>query len=277
MIDQSSLLQWKQIVPWPNELQVEQDLVISRALIDIFNHPILKTSLAFRGGTALQKLFFPRPLRYSEDLDFVQINTGSIGPLFDAIKEVLDPWLGKPKRKIGAGVATLIYRFNAADPNKTPLRLKVEINTREHFNCQPLLTIPFSVTTPWFNGKTTLITYRIEELLATKLRALYQRNKGRDLFDLARAIELLVIDVAVIIKGFQYYLSQIGLIVSRAEFEQNLLLKKELMSFRQDIEPLLPNTVLHNFNNDFIMVMEQIINLLPGLPWQGKKTKLKVN
>ncbi|MGI9214823.1 MAG: hypothetical protein ACR2HS_04050 [Gammaproteobacteria bacterium] len=61
MIDQSSLLQWKQVVPWPNELQVEQDLVISRALINIFNHPILKTSLAFRGGTALQKLFFPKP------------------------------------------------------------------------------------------------------------------------------------------------------------------------------------------------------------------------
>ena len=275
MIDQSSLLLWKQIVPWPNELQVEQDLVISRALINIFNHPILKTSLAFRGGTALQKLFFPKPLRYSEDLDFVQVNPGSIGPLFDALKEVLDPWLGCPKRKIGAGRATLIYRFNAADPNQTPLRLKVEINTREHFNCQPLLTIPFSITTPWFSGKTTLITYQIEELLATKLRALYQRKKGRDLFDLARAIELLVIDVSIIIKSFQYYLAQMDLTISRAEFEQNLLLKKELVSFRQDIEPLLPNMLLHSFNKDFIMVMDQIINLLPGSPWQGKSSSNK--
>jgi predicted nucleotidyltransferase component of viral defense system len=273
MIDQSSLLQWKQMIPWPNELQVEQDLVISRALIDIFNHPILKTSLVFRGGTALQKLFFPKPLRYSEDLDFVQINIGSIGPLFDVLKEVLDPWLGSPKRKIGAGRATLIYKFHAADLNQTPLRLKIEINTREHFNCQPLLSIPFSITTPWFSGKTTLITYQIEELLATKLRALYQRNKGRDLFDLARAVELLVIDVAIIIKNFQYYLAQMDLTVSRAEFERNLLLKKELISFRQDIEPLLSNTLLHNFNNDFIIVMDQIINLLPGLPWQGKSNK----
>jgi hypothetical protein len=49
-------------------------------------------------------------------------------------------------------------------------------------------------------------------------------------------------------------------------------LKKELVSFRQDIESLLPNMLLHSFNNDFIMVMEQIINLLPGLPWQGKRS-----
>ena len=164
MIDQSSLLQWKQQVPWPNELQVEQDLVISRALVEIFNHPTLRSTLAFRGGTALQKLFFPKPLRYSEDLDFVQINTGAIGSIFDALKEVLDPWLGKPKRKIGEGRATLIYRFNASDPNQTPLRLKVEINTREHYHCQPLLTVPFKFTTPWFSGNTELVTYQIEEL-----------------------------------------------------------------------------------------------------------------
>ena len=62
--------------------------------------------------------------------------------------------------------------------------------------------------------------------------------------------------------------------ISRAEFEQNLFLKKELMSFKQDIEPLLPNMLVHNFNNDFIMVMDQIINLLPGLPWQGKNTNI---
>ena len=260
------------MVPLPNELQVEQDLVISKALINIFNHPILKTSLAFRAGTALQKLFFPKPLRYSEDLDFVQLNVGFIGSLFDCLREVLDPWLGVPKRKIVPGRATLIYRFNAADPNQTLLRLKIEINTREHFNCQPLITIPFFVTTPWFVGKTTIITYQVEELLASKLRALYQRNKGRDLFDLARAIELLVIDVGIIIKIFKYYLAQVDLTISRAEFQQNLLLKKELMSFRQDIEPLLPNMLVHNFNNDFIMVMEQIINLLPGLPWQGNRS-----
>ena len=270
MIDQSSLLQWKQLVPWPNELQVEQDLVISRALVEIFNHPTLRSTLAFRGGTALQKLFFKQPLRYSEDLDFVQINSGAIGSIFDSLKEVLDPWLGNPKRKIGEGRATLIYRFNASDPNQTPLRLKVEINTREHYHCQPLLNMPFKVATPWFSGNTELITYQIEELLGTKLRALYQRKKGRDLFDLARVIEFLDVDVKKVVESFQYYLAKMDLKISRAEFEQNLLMKKDLREFRQDIEPLLPSIILHDFNKDFIIVMEQIIILLPGISWQGK-------
>ena len=41
-----------------------------------------------------------------------------------------------------------------------------------------------AVDSEWFSGSGTIITYRLEELMATKLRALYQRRKGRDLFDL---------------------------------------------------------------------------------------------
>ena len=37
---------------------------------------------------------------------------------------------------------------------------------------------------PWFTGATDIITYELDELMATKLRALYQRRKGRDLFDI---------------------------------------------------------------------------------------------
>lgn len=74
----------------------EQDLVICRALLDIFNHPILENKLAFRGGTAMFKLHMP-PARYSEDIDLVQIQAGPIGLLMDGIRETLSPWLGEPK------------------------------------------------------------------------------------------------------------------------------------------------------------------------------------
>ncbi|MGH2469017.1 MAG: nucleotidyl transferase AbiEii/AbiGii toxin family protein [Chloroflexota bacterium] len=37
---------------------------------------------------------------------------------------------------------------------------------------------------PWFTGSADVPTFALEELLGTKLRALYQRRKGRDLFDL---------------------------------------------------------------------------------------------
>jgi hypothetical protein len=58
MIDNRSLVYWQQHAPWPDPAQIEQDLIISRALVDIFSHPLLKKELAFRGGTALQKCFY---------------------------------------------------------------------------------------------------------------------------------------------------------------------------------------------------------------------------
>jgi len=61
--------------------QVEQDLIICRAMCDLFNHPQLKGRIAFRGGTAINKLLFEKPLRYSEDIDLVQVQPGPIGEI----------------------------------------------------------------------------------------------------------------------------------------------------------------------------------------------------
>ena len=58
MIPQDFITEWKRHAPWPRNDQVEQDLIISRALVEIFNHPLLAENLAFRGGTALYKLLF---------------------------------------------------------------------------------------------------------------------------------------------------------------------------------------------------------------------------
>lgn len=57
---------------------MEQDLVISRALVEIFSVPHLASSLAFRGGTALHKLFLRPAARYSEDIDLVQVRADSL-------------------------------------------------------------------------------------------------------------------------------------------------------------------------------------------------------
>jgi hypothetical protein len=55
---------WSVKAPWPDLRQVEQDLIISRSLCDLFNEPALKDKIAFRGGTAIHKLLFKQPLRY---------------------------------------------------------------------------------------------------------------------------------------------------------------------------------------------------------------------
>lgn len=89
MIPYDFISEWRARVPWPQNVQVEQDLIISRALVEMFNSPIVKGSLAFRGGTALYKLHLSPPSRYSEDIDFVQIHSEPVGGLLDAIRTVL--------------------------------------------------------------------------------------------------------------------------------------------------------------------------------------------
>ena len=182
MIPENFLEQWRLQAPWRTLDMVEQDLVISRALICLYKHAKIRESLAFRGGTALNKLYITPPARYSEDIDLVQIKSHPIGETVKAIRSVLDDWLGAPKSKLTQRSAKLIYRYPSI--GIAPGKLKIEINTTEHFYIRPLKTIEHTVNSPWFEDKAEILTYELNELMATKLCALYQRNKGRDLFDL---------------------------------------------------------------------------------------------
>jgi predicted nucleotidyltransferase component of viral defense system len=82
----------------------------------------------------------------------------------------------------------LRFRLPAEDQASTaPIRIKLEIHTRERIAYDPPSFVPFEVTNPWFTGSAEVTTFSKEEILATKLRALLQRDKGRDLLDLAHA------------------------------------------------------------------------------------------
>ena len=93
MIPTAFLQAWSRKAPWPDLRQVEQDLIICRALCDLFNAPALAGKIAFRGGTAIHKLLFKQPLRYSDDIDLVQTHAEPIGGTVDAIRAALS-WLG---------------------------------------------------------------------------------------------------------------------------------------------------------------------------------------
>ena len=69
MIPQAYITEWSQHVPWQTNEQVEQDLVICRALVEIFSDKWLANRLAFRGGTALHKLYLKPQLAYSGVFD----------------------------------------------------------------------------------------------------------------------------------------------------------------------------------------------------------------
>ena len=206
MINRTAITQWNKIVPWNDNAQVEQDLIISRALVAIFSDEFLATQLAFRGGTALHKLYLSPQPRYSEDIDLVQITPGPIKPIMFRLGEVLS-FLPDRVTKQKRYNNTMLFRMESETPPTVPLRLKIEINCFEHFNELGLVKMPFEMGNNWFSGKCEITTYRLNELLGTKLRALYQRKKGRDLFDLYVALSEASVNIDEILRCYRRYMS----------------------------------------------------------------------
>ena len=97
MIREQAIIEWRREAPWTADWMVEQDLVISRALVEIYSVPDLADRLAFRGGTALYKLYLHPAARYSEDIDLVQVKPEAIGETLTLLRTALDPWLGEPQ------------------------------------------------------------------------------------------------------------------------------------------------------------------------------------
>jgi predicted nucleotidyltransferase component of viral defense system len=270
VIPRAHITAWRSKAPWSTDAQVEQDLVVCRAVVDLFTDELLARAVAFRGGTALHKLHFNPPGRYSEDIDLVQVNAGPIGPVMEAVRARLDPWLGKPQWKQGQGRVTFFYRFESETKPITPLRLKVETNTREHFCVLGPRRAHFQVDSPWHSGASEVLTYEPEELLGTKLRALYQRKKGRDLFDLSEALTRLSgLDSEKIVVCFKRYMENDGLRVTRPEFEANLAGKIDDKVFLSDVPPLLAVGVSFDPAGALERVRDTLLSRLP----EGRATK----
>lgn len=239
MIPRAYIIEWANVAPWAEPRQIEQDLIITKALLHIYEHPILKDILAFRGGTALNKLIFKQPSRYSEDIDLVQVNTEPIGATIDLLQEVLNPWLGIPKRDASHGIVTLSYRTMSDDG--FPIKLKIEINSREHFSILGFQKVPFSSSSSWHSGQVEILTYKTEELLGTKMRALYQRRKGRDLYDLHMVLkDFPLLNINEIIHCFTKYIGHANQSISQKEFLANVEKKLKNKEFLKDMQPLLP-------------------------------------
>ena len=268
MIPSDFIAEWRSHTRWATDEQVEQDLVLSRALVQIFQDTELANDVALRGGTALHKLHFCPARRYSEDIDLVQLRPAPIGPTIDRIRVKLDNWLGKPKREHGEGVR-LIYRFESENPPVVRMRLKIEANTREHLAVRGTTTRTLAVESRWWRGQADIATFEIEELLATKLRALFQRKKGRDLFGLWIALEA-GIDPSAVIDIFRVYAKEGSHQITRALFEENLAGKVHLPAFTDDIPPLLPPGVSFDLEEGVSRVRQEILARVPGEPWKGQ-------
>jgi predicted nucleotidyltransferase component of viral defense system len=269
LIPLSHVQEWSAVAPWPDSRQIEQDLIISRALCDLFNAPALAGAIAFRGGTAIHKLLFDRPLRYSEDIDLVQVRPEPIGDTIDAIRDALR-WLGKCNREQAGHSTHLVFKFAPEAEPETRLKLKVEINTREHQNLFALRKYPFSMESRWHQAQTEIVSFEPEEIFGTKLRALLQRRKNRDLFDLDMGLTQLSMDLGKIIASFEHYLALEGNPISRAVAEQRML-EKFTRSLTEDIAPLLQSGVRFEENDAvdaFGRIWKGLIVRVQGEPWK---------
>jgi predicted nucleotidyltransferase component of viral defense system len=276
LIPNAYLQEWTAHAPWPDLRQVEQDLIICRAMCDLFSSEALRGRIAFRGGTAIHKLLFGKPLRYSEDIDLVQTQPEPIGKTIDGVRAALS-WLGKPKREQAAQVMHLVFSFSPETDPGSKLKLKVEINTREHQNLHGLKTYPFEITSSWHQAKAQIVSFEPEEIFGTKLRALLQRHKNRDLFDLNRGLMQLRLDCDRLIACFQHYLAIEGHPITRAIAEERMLQKLN-QSLTEDIAPLLPAGM--QFTDDdafaaFGRVWQELIARIPGDPWKSSKAVIE--
>lgn len=258
MIPAAFVTAWSARAPWPTPAQVEQDLLLSRVLIEMYRDDFLRDELVFRGGTCLHKLHLPTPRRYSEDLDFVRTTSSGIAPLTQAVTS-----LGA---RLGFDVSTRIsqhpkiyLRTNAADGST--LRIKIEINTHERSPARPMISMPHVVDSPWWSGQGDIITFTPAELVSTKIRALFQRRKGRDLFDLWLALTELNLDPDDILEAYPTYAPP-GLTAKRsiADLEAKALDP----SFRTDIAPLIdPWPRYYDIDTAARMVIDRLLSRIP--------------
>jgi len=159
-----------------------------------------------------------------------------------------------------------VYRFQSEEQPAKPLRLKIEINSREHFTELGYVHSPFAVQSRWWSGAADITTFALEEMLGTKLRALYQRRKGRDVLDLWYALTYGAAAPERIVACFDRYMREGGHRVTRAVFAANLQRKLADPLFRADMSPLLRPGIGWDMELAVEVVTTQLLALLSGEP-----------
>jgi hypothetical protein len=191
---------------------------------------------------------------------------------------LLDPWLGEPVYLRSQVAPALRYTVDAEDGSST-IRLKVEINEVEITPLDPPRTIPFNVTNPRFSGSADIPTFSTEEVLATKLRALLQRDKGRDLVDLAYALEIFPkLNTRRTVDMFGEYTKQKP--IARWEAEKRMFEKLARPSFLGDVRPFLTAEERERFDEAagkraFSKVFDGFITRILGKSWATTPQLLK--
>jgi predicted nucleotidyltransferase component of viral defense system len=129
-------------------------------------------------------------------------------------------------------------------------------------NILGLKKIPFEVNNAWFSGKCNVTGYSIEELLSTKLKALYGRKKGRDLFDLYWALTHLDIDVDKLLHCCKIHYKHAGIKPPTIkQFLRNMEEKMIDHDFTNDIFAVLKPNMEYNNLTAYELVRNKLIKV----------------
>jgi predicted nucleotidyltransferase component of viral defense system len=277
-ITRQDILAHQTVVPWSAQHQVEQDLLLCHAMVALFNDSFLSSQIAMRGGTLLHKVHLAPPSRYSEDIDLVVVGTRPEEHIRRAVRRVLADVLGTPKASAW-DTLTLALR-NTVKPSRVlrmtyslpsfiepgrMLDIVVESNVTEGQPHRSVVAVPFHFPFRDQSVQTQIKGYDIHELLGTKMRAMFQRKRGRDLFDLYWALtkSTSAVDPATIIESFQHYMKQEGSKVGRADFIGILEAHLRDRGFCSDMEPLLPAGISYDPQSAGNYIKTNLLSLLP--------------
>ncbi len=155
-------------------------------------NPMLRESLALKGGTAINLTIFHLP-RLSVDIDLDYIKTISKEEML-ANREIINTVIAKhmisqgyvqsPKTKTPHSLDSWVYAYTNTGGNKDVIKLEINYSLRAHIlpvEERAIVTEPF--TSPYKIRSLTAI-----EIFGSKVNALIQRAAARDLYDVANMI-----------------------------------------------------------------------------------------
>jgi predicted nucleotidyltransferase component of viral defense system len=226
----------------PDLTLAELDFRLIHALQAVYTDPFLRARLCLKGGTALNKLYLSGANRLSVDLDLnamgpkeqVLQERTAIGEAVAAVLTRQDPGYDLTYRWRYDQV-TLYARYSPLTA-AAPQRLKLEISFIERFAIlgqveRPLLASPL-------DEALVVNTFHPEELVSTKLRALFDRRKGRDIYDLYRATDLHLKRPAIR-KMVLYYFLRANKVFHYPTFVRNVVRKMAERGFSDDVRGLI--------------------------------------
>ena len=265
---------WADEQSLPDLLFAELDYRLVKTLQALYSDDFLSKRLCMKGGTAINKLYLGETSRLSVDLDFNHL--GSKEEVLKekrAVRELIMELLKKQDNSYDVhyerpyGLTRIKARYKTVGgPDQN---FKIEISHVERF---PIISpVKKKIKTP--DGLADIVTYTLEELTATKLRALLERFKGRDIYDLF-FISRLKPDSKIIRKMFLYYFYRSRKVFNPKVHYENIIKRYESGNYIDDVTDFIKPTVTfdltaaakdvtsqYSFLNDFDSQDKDFLNL----------------